>query len=114
MNQRRIAIITGISLILMAIIAVFSLGYAYAELYKPEQLGLLKDNILQHKGLYQSMLIGILLIIILDFLVSYTLYKYFEADNKKMSFVSGAIRVVYTIIFGIATYYLTRGCRTNF
>lgn len=113
MNQRRIAIITGISLIVMAIIAGFSIGYAYGELYKPEQLGLLKDNILRNKGLYQSMLIGILLIIILDLLVSYTLYKYFEDDNKKMSFVSGVIRVVYTVIFGIATYYLTKNLNTN-
>jgi len=113
MNQRRIAIITGISLIIMAIAAGFSVGYAYAELYKPEQLEFLKNNILQNMGLYRGMLIGILVILILDLIISYTLYKYFENDNKKISLASGIIRVIYTIIFGIATYYLTKNLNTN-
>ena len=113
MNQRRLAITTGISLLIMAIVAGFSVGYAYAEFYNPEQLEFLKDSILQNMGLYQSMLIGILIILILDLLVSYTLYKFFEDDNKRMSFISGVIRVVYTVIFGIATYYLTNNLNTN-
>ncbi len=84
MNKRQIAITTGVSLILMAIIAGFSIGYAYSELYIPEQLELLKDNIFENFGLYRNMLIGILIILILDLLVSYTLYKYFEDDNKRI------------------------------
>ena len=112
-NQRRIAIITGISLVLMAIFGIFSLGYAYTQFDNPEQSEFLKDIILANMGLYQSMLIGILIIIILDFIVSYTLYKYFENDNKKMSLLSGIIRVIYTLIFVIATYYLTKNINTN-
>ena len=112
-NQRRIAIITGISLVLMAIFGIFSLGYAYTQFDNPEQSEFLKDIILANMGLYQSMLIGILIIIILDFIVSYTLYKYFENDNKKMSLLSGIIRVIYTLIFAIATYYLTKNLNTN-
>lgn len=112
MNQRRIAKITGISLLILAIVAGFSFGYAYTKFDKPEQFEFLKDNILQNTGLYYSMLIGILIIIILDFIVSYTLYKYFEDDHKKMSISSGIIRAIYTIIFGIATYYLTKNLNT--
>lgn len=112
-NQRRIAIITGISLVLMAIFGIFSLGYAYTQFDTPKQSEFLKDIIITNMGLYQSMLIGILIIIILDFTVSYTLYKYFENDNKKMSLLSGIIRVIYTLIFIIATYYLTKNLNTN-
>jgi hypothetical protein len=112
MNKRRLAIITGMSLVVMAFVAGFSVGYAYAEFYEPEHIELLKNNIIQNKGLYQIMLIGILIILILDLLVSYTLYRYFEAENKKMSFVSGIIRAVYTVIFGIATYCLTKNLNT--
>lgn len=107
-NQRRIAVITGISLLLMAIVATFSIGYAYSKFDNPEQSELLKDNILQNRGLYQSMLFGILIVIILDFTVSYTLYKYFKEDHQKMSMASGIIRAIYTLMFGIATYYLTK------
>lgn len=113
MNQRRIAKITGISLLIMAIVAGFSIGYAYTKFDKPEQFEFLKDNIIQNTGLYYCMLIGILIIIILDFIVSYTLYKYFEDDHKKMSISSGIIRTIYTLIFGIATYYLTKNLNTN-
>ena len=97
----------------MAIFGIFSLGYAYTQFDNPEQSEFLKDIILANMGLYQSMLIGILIIIILDFIVSYTLYKYFENDNKKMSLLSGIIRVIYTLIFVIATYYLTKNLNTN-
>lgn len=113
MKKRRIAIITGISLIIMAIVAVFTIGYAYAEFDKPGEIELITNNILQNKGLYLSMLSGFLVIILLDFIVSYTLYKYFEDDHKKMSAISGLVRTAYTIIFVFATYYLTKNINTN-
>lgn len=108
MNQRQIAITTGISLLIMAILAGFSIGYAYPQFDNPEQFEFLTENILQNKGLYYSMLIAILVIIMLDFIVAYTLYKYFEDDHKKTSLISGTIRATYTVIFVIATYYLTK------
>ena len=92
MNNRWFAIITGFSLILMAIIAGFSVGYAFSEFYQPNQLDALKENILNNLGLYRNMLIGILAIIILDLLVSYTLYAYFKDDNRKVSFTSCILR----------------------
>lgn len=113
MNQRRIAITSGVSLLMMAIIAGFSIGYAYPEFDNPEHFELLKQNILKNRGLYYSMIIGIIMIIILDFIVAYTLYKYFKDDHKKTSLISGIIRGMYTIIFGIATFYLTKNLNTD-
>ena len=108
MNKRKLAKITGWSLVIMALIAGVSLGYAYQEIYKPDQVDSIKNNLLQNISLYQYMLIGILLILILDLVVSYTLYHYFKNDNKNVSFVSAILRIIYTIVFGIATYYLTK------
>lgn len=113
MKQRKAAKITGVALLTMTIIAIFSIGYAYDQFDRPEQLEWLKNNITQNIGLYYSMLTGILLIIILDFIVSYTLYKYFEEDKRKLALLSGIIRAIYTVIFGIATYYLTKNVNTN-
>ena len=113
MNKRQTAIISGISLILMAIIAGFSVGYAFTELYQYNQIDMLKDNVLNNQGLYKAMLLGILIILILDLLVSYTLYKYFETDNKKISSISSAIRIIYTVIFGMATFYLIKNLQTD-
>ncbi|MBT3208422.1 MAG: DUF4386 domain-containing protein [Bacteroidetes bacterium] len=108
MNKRKVAITTGWSLILMAIIAMFSVGYAFSEFYQADQIEFLNDNILKNLGLYRSMLWGILIIIILDLLVSFTLYEYFKDDNRKMSLASGILRLAYTFIFGIATFFLTK------
>lgn len=100
-------------MLLMAIVGGYSVGYAYGELYKPEQIEALKDHILQNQGLYQGMIYGILIVLILDLIVSYTLYKYFEKDHKKMSLISGLIRVGYTVVFGIATYHLAQNLNTD-
>lgn len=107
MSQRRVAIISGISLILMGVVGGYSVGYAFPEFYATVYTDSAKDNLLNNQGLYKIMLVGILLTIILDLLVSYTLYKYFERDNNKLSLISGIIRLVYTVIFGIAAYFLT-------
>ena len=113
MKQRKAAKITGLALLTMTITAIFSIGYAYDQFDRPEQLEWLKNTITQNIGLYYSMLTGILLIIILDFIVSYTLYKYFEEDKRKLALLSGIIRAIYTVIFGIATYFLTKNVNTN-
>lgn len=108
MNQRQFAIITGLSLILMTITGGFSVGFAFPELYVVESLESTKNNLLDNQGLFNNMLVGILITIILDLIVSYTFYKYFERDDKRLSFISGMIRLIYTVIFAIATYFLTK------
>ena len=108
MSKRQTALISGWSLIMMAILAAFSFGYAFPEFYQPDQINSFKDNILNKKELYRIMLIGGLLILILDLLVSYTLYCYFKNDNNKISLASSTLRIVYTLILGLATYYLTK------
>ncbi|MGB0863526.1 MAG: DUF4386 domain-containing protein [Saprospiraceae bacterium] len=105
-DKRALARITGWSLILMALIAGFSIGYAFPEFNKPNQTYFVKDNILNNWGLYRNMLIGILVILLLDFLISYTLYKFFREYNPNISLTSGILRFLYTIVFGIAAFYL--------
>lgn len=39
-------------------------------------------------------------------MVSWTLFEFFKNDNKKISFISFALRIIYTFILAIATYYL--------
>lgn len=105
-KQRTIAKITGYSLILMALIAGFSLGFAYPKFIDPNQLEFARKNLLENLELYKFMLGGILSIIILDILVSWTLFQYFKNDNKKLAITSFVFRIFYTLIFCIATYYL--------
>ena len=113
MSKRLTALISGWSLILMAIFAAFSFGYAFPEFYQSEQINSFKASILNKKELYRSMLIGILLILILDLVVSYTLFGYFKNDNNRIALASAIFRIVYTLIFASATYYLTKNLNPN-
>jgi hypothetical protein len=107
-SQRTIAKITGYSLILMALIAGFSLGFAYTKFIPSSQPDLVQKNLTENLELYKFMLLGILFIIILDILVSWTLFLYFKNDNKKYALFSFIFRFIYTLIFCFATYFLTK------
>jgi hypothetical protein len=107
-RQRMIAKITGYSLVLMALIAGFSLGFAYPKFINPNQLEFANIKLTENLELYKLMLSGILFIIILDILVSWTLFQYFKKDSGKYALLSFISRMIYTLIFCIATYFLAK------
>lgn len=106
-RQRILAKLTGFSLILMALLAGFSFGFAFPKFFNSNQLDFAQKNLTENMELYKSMLLGILLVIMLDILVSWTLFQYFKNDNKKLALLSLIFRIIYTLIFGIAGFYLT-------
>ena len=109
MNKNRtFAKITGYSLLLMAIIAGFAFGFTLPKIFNPGQLDFVQSNLAGNLQLYKLMLLAILIVLLLDILVSWTLYMYFKNDNRKIALLSGILRIVYTVIFGIATFYLTK------
>lgn len=107
-TNRTLAKITGYSIVLMAIIAGFSFGFAFPKIYSPSQLDFAQSSLTENMQLYRLMLWGILLVLLLDILVSLTLYLYFKNDNKKLALLSCTLRIIYSMIFGIATYFLVK------
>jgi hypothetical protein len=101
MNTKTAAKVAGWSLVAMAVISGFSLGYAYEEVFRSIQA-----NSAEKLQLFQIVLLGILLTIILDFIVSFTLYRFFEKDNKGISLIAAILRVIYTLILAVAAYVL--------
>jgi hypothetical protein len=109
MNKNRtFAKITGYSLLLMAIIAGFAFGFVLPKVFNPSQLDIVQSNLADNLQLYNWMLLAILLVLLLDILVSWTLYMYFKNDNRKIALLSGILRIVYTVIFGTSAFYLTK------
>ena len=107
-RQRTIAKITGYSLVLIALIAGFSLGFAYTKFIDPSQPNFAQKNLTENFELYKFMLLGISFILVIDFLISWTLFQYFKNDNKKYALLAFIFRIIYTLIFCIATYFLTK------
>jgi hypothetical protein len=109
MNKNRIfAKKTGYSLLLMAIIAGFAFGFVLPKIFNPSQLDFVQNNLGSNFQLYKWMLLAILIVLLLDILVSWTLYHFFKTDNRKIALLSSFLRIVYTLVFGIATYSLTK------
>jgi hypothetical protein len=109
MNKNRIfAKSTGYSLLLMAIIAGFAFGFVLPKTFNPSQLDFVQSNLVSNLELYKWMLFAILIVLLLDILVSLTLYHYFKIDNGKLALLSSILRIVYTLVFGIATFSLTK------
>lgn len=107
-KQRTIAKLTGYSLVLMALIAGFSFGFAFPKFFNETQLDFTHKNLIENWELYKWMLSGILGVIILDIFVSWTLFQYFKNDNKKLAWLSFIFRIMYTLLFGIASFYLLK------
>ncbi|MCB0653869.1 MAG: DUF4386 domain-containing protein [Saprospiraceae bacterium] len=107
-KKRTFAKITGYSLLLMAIIAGFAFGFAFPKIFNPSQPDFVQSNLAGNLQLYKLMLLAIVIVLLLDLLVSWTLYRYFKEDNKNISFASSTLRIIYTIVFGIGTFYLTK------
>jgi hypothetical protein len=82
MNKQRIlAKITGYALVLMAIIAGFSFGFAYTKFIDPSQLEFAQRNLTEHIQLYKFMLLGIVVVLLLDILVAWTILKIYLSGD---------------------------------
>ena len=104
------ALIAGISLILMALTAGFAFGYAHSQLaISGDATGTL-ENLLNSKPLLTAEILSWWLIMILDVIVAWALYHFFNNVSKAISSVTAWIRVVYSIILGIAISHLVSVC----
>ncbi|MEA3478879.1 MAG: DUF4386 domain-containing protein [Bacteroidota bacterium] len=106
-KERKKGIIAGISLLIMAIVAGFSFGYAHNNLVvdSPE---ITLQNLLTEKSLFLAELVGWILIFITDIIVAIALYFFFRSASKQISMITATIRIVYTLILGIAIIQLFR------
>lgn len=104
-KEKKQGIIAGISLVIMAIVAGFSFGYAHSSLVTDSPVITLQ-NLMTNKSLFYAELAGWSFIFILDVIVAIALYFFFRSASKQISLITAAIRIVYTLILGIAIVHL--------
>lgn len=104
------ALIAGISLILMALTAGFAFGYAHSQLLAPGDANATLDNILNSKSLLSAEIMAWWFILLLDVIVAWALYHFFKNVSKPISSLTAWIRVVYSIILGVAISHLMSVC----
>lgn len=112
MNQRLTALITGWTIVIMALASAFVFGRAMPHFTLPNETASLMSIIQSERKLYYAMLAGLLFIQFLDLLASYTFFRFFLEDNPQIARFSAALRFVYTLIFIWAGFYLFQNLST--
>jgi hypothetical protein len=100
------ALITGFSLIAMAVIAGFAYGFVYNLIYVAGDPVLSRQALSDNFDVYSYGIIAWISIIILDVLVSIGIYALYNRTQKRLTFFTSLLRIVYTLFLILATYQL--------
>lgn len=106
MKTRNYALIAGYSLLLMVVTAGFAFGYAHSSLVLLDNPTLTLTNIQNASGLFGLEIIGWVIILVTDLLVAWSLYRFFQSVDKKVSLITGFIRLVYSAVLAFAISHL--------
>lgn len=101
-SPRQYALVAGLSLILMAVVAGFSYGYIFSTLIVQDNIAITIANIKASEALFRAGILGFVLVLILDVVVAWGLYYVLKPVNKSLSGLVAWLRLVYAAVFGIA------------
>lgn len=98
-SKRKLAVIIGISLLLMAVIAGLTVP-ALNGLFVAGNATLTGLNVASNFGRFRGAVAGWIGIGLLDVTASWGIYRYYKKDKPKMAKITGALRLLYTGILG--------------
>ncbi|MFD2046572.1 DUF4386 domain-containing protein [Ornithinibacillus salinisoli] len=101
-DQRKIAVITGISLLIMAIAASFSAGFVHESILVEGDANATLNNMMTSQTLFKVGIFGWLIILLTDIVVAWGFYIFLKPFNKYLSLLGAWFRLIYTSILAIA------------
>ncbi|WP_028399923.1 DUF4386 domain-containing protein [Ectobacillus panaciterrae] len=100
--QRKSALVAGTSLIIMALAAFFSYGFAHGSLVVQGDASATFNNIKSSNMLFKAEIFGWVIILITDIVVAWAFYIFLKPINKSLSLLGAWFRLTYATILGIA------------
>lgn len=100
------SIISGASLLIMALAAGIAYGFIFNSIYTEGNPSLTISAIENNSELYNTGLLLWCIILITDLLVSYGFYKFLNTIRRSLALVSGFLRLAYSIVFAVAILFL--------
>lgn len=101
-QPRTAALTAGTALIIMALAAFFSYGYAHGTLVDLEDAGATLDRLATSSLLFKAEVLGWLVILICDIIVAWAFYVYLKPYHEQLSLLGAWLRLIYTAILGAA------------
>lgn len=100
--QRKSALVAGTSLIIMALAAFFSYGFAHGSLVVQGDASATFNNIKSSNMLFKAEIFGWVIILITDIVVAWAFYIFLKPINKSLSLLGAWFRLTYAAMLGIA------------
>ena len=101
-SLRTAAIVAGVGLLLMAILAPIAYLNTFQKLVIFDNAALSAQNILNSMGEFRTAMMLLFIVAILDIVVAWGLYIVFVPANKNLSALAAWLRVIYGVIFMFA------------
>lgn len=111
-NARKLAIIIGLSLLLMALLAGLSVPILNKVFSSTSPLTTF-TQIGANKSSFLGALFGWIGIFLLDLLVAWGVWKYYKEDDMHKAKTSGILRLIYSILLGVAILQLFKSYSTG-
>ncbi|MBW5446124.1 DUF4386 family protein [Cohnella sp. CFH 77786] len=102
MDTRKTALTAGISLLIMALAAFFSYGFAHGNLVVQGDGHATFDNIRSSGVLFKAEILGWLIILICDIVVAWALYLFLKPIHPSLSLLGAWLRLIYAVILAMA------------
>lgn len=106
--NRKSSLTAGLAIVIMAVAAAFTFGYAHSKLVIPGDATTTVNNLRTMSSLFTTEIFGWLIILLCDVVASIALYGYFKNENQKVACAMGALRLVYSAILGFAIFNLIK------
>ncbi len=97
-SLRTAALIAGLAILTMAMVAPFAELYVYPKLVIPENAAETTKNILANQALFISAIFAYLITFLCDLLAAWALYILLKPVNENLSLLTAWFRLVYTVI----------------
>jgi hypothetical protein len=111
LSPRQYALITGWTLLCMALLAGFSYGYVFSNLFVNDNAtanatatnaAATAANIRASEGLFRGGILGFVGVLVLDIVAAWSLYYVLQPVSKSLSLLAAWLRLAYTAVFGVA------------
>lgn len=107
-SKRKFALLSGWSLIAMALVAGYAYGFVYSTLVVRGDADQTMVNIQNDSSTFLGGVIGWIIVFILDLIVAWGLYQFLKDVNPKLSLNTAVLRFAYTGILGAAIFQLSQ------
>jgi hypothetical protein len=104
--QSKAAMVAGIGLLVMAILAFFANFFVLENLVIPDDAAKTVSNFTANEMLFRLGIAGFFVVLICDVLVAWALYVFLKPANQNHSLLAAIFRLVYTAIFAVALFFL--------